>query len=198
MTILRHRLGFSLAVAVIAAAIADPIVEFAANTGRFGAGTFTDRSNLDVVPAFVFGLALLALHFVRRSRAILDVRVPTGGVGAVLPAIFAMQIAALYGMETLEQIVVWGHTFAPGIWLGGPLALSLSIHAAVCCAVALVIARSRRRLAATTLRMIRLVRAIVTRALAAEQPPARRRFEFVWFKEFQPVLCAPGERAPPH
>ena len=43
----------------MAAAIADPLVEFASNAGWFGAGNFTDHSNLDVVPALFAGVALL-------------------------------------------------------------------------------------------------------------------------------------------
>jgi hypothetical protein len=197
LTFLRFRLGFCLAVAVIAAAIADPIVEFAANAGWLGSGTFTDRSNLDVIPAFILGVALLALHLIRRSRTILAGRIPRGGILLALPAIFVLQMATLYVMETLEQFVVWGHAFASAVWLGGPLALSLAIHAAVGCAVAVVIARSRRRLAATTLRVIRLVRAIVLRTVAFEKPLATRQHAFVCFKELLSVLCAFGERAPP-
>ena len=194
---MRFRFGFCLAVAVIAAAIADPIVEFAANAGSLGSGALTDRSNLDVIPALILGVALLALHVIRRSRTILAGRIPRGGLVLALPVIFVLQLATLYVMETLEQFVVWGHAFAPGVWLGGPLAWSLAIHAAVGCAVAVGIARSRRRLAATTLRVIRLVRAIVLRALTPEKPLATRQHTFVCCKELLPVLGAIGERAPP-
>jgi hypothetical protein len=49
--------SLGLCSAVLAAAIADPLVEFASNAGWFGPGNFTDRSNLDVGPVFALGIA---------------------------------------------------------------------------------------------------------------------------------------------
>jgi hypothetical protein len=195
--LVRFRFGFCLAIAVIAAAIADPIVEFSANAGWFGTCTFTDRSNLDVAPALILGVGLLAFYFVRRARAILSGRAPLRGVAALLPAIFGLQMAVLYAMETGEQLAVWHHALGPTLWLGGPPPISLTIHAAVCIGVGLGFVRSRRRLAATALRVIRLVRAIATIGVATEQPVATRRFETVAFDDLLPVLGAIGDRAPP-
>src|SRR5208283_1357179 len=42
-------------VAILAAALADPLVEFASNAGLFGGGAFTDHSMLDVLPALIAG-----------------------------------------------------------------------------------------------------------------------------------------------
>lgn len=197
MTLLRFRFGFCLAVAVIAAAIADPIVEFSANAGWFGTGTFTDRSNLDVAPALILGVGLMALYFVRRARAILNGGAPLRGVAVLLPAIFALQMAVLYAMETGEQLAVWHHAFGPTLWLGGPPPISLTFHAAVCIGVALGFVRSRRKLAATTLRVIRFIRAIATIGIATTPPEVMRRFEIVAFDDLMPALGALGERAPP-
>jgi hypothetical protein len=197
LTLSRSRFGFCLAVAVIAAAVADPIVEFSANAGWFGSTAFTDHSNLDVFPALILGVALMALYFVRRSRAILAGRTMSTGIAVMIPAIFVLQMATLYVMETLEQLVVWGHPLAAGVWLGGPLLVSMAVHAAVCSVVAFVIARSRRRLAATTLRVIRLVHALVTFAATSEKPLAARGPARVCIKELLPVICAIGKRAPP-
>ncbi len=189
--------GFCAAAAVIAAAVADPIVEFCSNAGYFGSGALTDHSNLDVVPAFLAGAALLAFYMVRKARAILEIRVAPSRLVAVLPAIFALQILTLYTMETGEQLVVWGHTLGAAVWLGGPLPISLAIHAAMCLTIAYSLARSKRMLAATTLRVIGLIRAIATFAATPPEPPAARRFEQICFKRLAPVLCAIGERAPP-
>jgi hypothetical protein len=190
-------MAFCVAVAVIAAAVADPIVEFASNAGWFGPGVFTDHSNLDVVPALLAGVGLLAVFMVRKARAILAGEALANGVAPMLPCIFVLQIATLYAMETAEQLIVWHHQLSPTVWLGGPLAISLAIHASICFAVTFAIARSRRTLAATTLRVIRLVQAIATIAVHAEQPFAGRLNGDVCFKRFSPVLCATGERAPP-
>ena len=64
------RLWYCAATAIIAAAIADPCVEFASNSGWFGPGRFTDRSNLDVVPALLVGLAVIACYVGMRIREV--------------------------------------------------------------------------------------------------------------------------------
>jgi hypothetical protein len=183
-------------VAVISAAIADPIVEFASNAGWFGAGRFTDHSNLDVVPALIAGVGLLVLYLVRKARAIVLER-SSLGLGALLPLIFTLQILTLYAMETAEQLVVWRHVLGPTVWLGAPAPISIAIHATICCGVVLAILRSRRALATTTLRVIRIIQAIATLGIAREKPPATRGIWQICFKELIPVLGAVCERAPP-
>lgn len=197
MTISSIRPGLCLTIAVIAAAIADPIVEFASNAGWFGQGRFTDQSNLDVVPALLFGVGLLALYMFRKARAVLAGRAIPKRITALLPTVFMFQLLTLYVMETVEQIVAWGHPLGAAIWLGGPLAISLAIHAAICVTVTYVVVRSGRALAATTLRVIRLVGAIASLAVQTVAPLATRRFDSLSFKALLPVPCTIGERAPP-
>lgn len=182
--------------AVICAAVADPIVEFASNAGWFGAGRFTDHSNLDVVPALLAGVGLLVLYLVRKARAILSER-SSLGLWVLLPSIFTLQILTLYVMETAEQLMVWRHVLGPTVWLGAPLPISIAIHASICCGVVLAILRSRRTLATTTLRVIRIIHAIATLGIAPEKPPATRGIWAICFKELIPVLGIIGERAPP-
>jgi hypothetical protein len=190
------RLGLCLTIAVIAAAIADPIVEFASNAGWLGTASLTDHSNLDVIPALLFGAGLLALYMVRRAHAVLAGRAIPRRIAGLLPIVFVLQVATLYTMETLEQIVVWGHPLAAAVWLGGPVTISLGIHAAICVTVAYAIARSGRTLAATTLRVIRLVSAIAR--FAAHGPAlVAIRLESVFCKASLPIACTIGERAPP-
>ncbi|MGA7354667.1 MAG: hypothetical protein WBW76_04465, partial [Candidatus Cybelea sp.] len=191
------RFGLPMAIAVVAAALADPIVEFASNSGWFGSVSFTDHSNLDILPALLVGVGLLAFYMVRRARAVLAGQVLQQGVVLSLPAIFALQLLALYVMETAEQLVVWRHLLGQTAWLGGPLPMSLTIHAILCLAVALTIARSKRALAATTLRVMRILAAIVLFAVRATRPILAARFESICFKELLPLLCSIGERAPP-
>ncbi len=197
LRISRAVFGFCLAVAVIAAAIANPLVEFASNAGWFGPGSLTDHTNVDVVPALLAGVALLALFMVLKARAVLCGRALTGGCVSLLPSIFVLQILALYVMETLEQMHAVGHTLGPTIWLGAPPAIGLAVHAAVCIAVTYAIVRSRRALAETTLRVVRLVAMIATLRSKPATTIAARRFDNVCFKKFLPVLCTIGERAPP-
>lgn len=186
-----------MAVAVVAAALADPIVEFASNSGWFGSGSFTDHSNLDIVPALLVGVGLLAYFMVRRARAVLAGDVLQHGIVAAIPAIFALQLFTLYVMETAEQLVVWRHVLSPTTWLGGPWPISLTIHAILCLAVALTIVRSKRALAATTLRVMQMLAAIVLFAARAGRPILAAGYESICFKELLPLLCSIGERAPP-
>jgi len=203
------RLGFCLAVAVLAAAFADPVVEYASNAGLFGRGNFTDRSNLDVLPALTIGTALVVIlvilrvrvalregaertsKLLRASREALGSRIP-----GLLPLAFALQISVLYLMETAEQFVVYGHSLGPIVWIGGPPALSLGFHAVVCALVALGLARAVGTCTSGTLRVIGLIRSNTT-ILARDVPPPRRRREAMVFASFAPLLCRIGERAPP-
>ena len=191
------RWGFCAALAVISAALADPLVEFASNSGWFGRGSFTDHSNLDVVPALAAGAILLMFYLVRKARAVVAGQAFPRGVAPLLPTIFVLQVVALYAIETTEQLVVAGHVLGPTIWLGAPPAISFAIHGAICIAVTLWFGRSVRSLAATTLRVIRLIRAIATFAVRSSGVLTRRVSDVRCFKELAPVLCSIGERAPP-
>jgi hypothetical protein len=186
-----------LALAAIAAAIADPIVEFASNAGWFGHGSFTDHSNLDVVPSLLAGVGLMVIFLTRRSRVVLAGQAFPRGIAPLLPTIFALQILTLFVIETGEQVIAWGHVLGPAVWLGGPLPASLAIHAAICLALAFWISRSVRVLAATTLRVIRLLRAIATLAVRPSLARSLRLLQVGCFKQRSPVVCQIGERAPP-
>lgn len=134
---------FCMAASITAAAIVDPILERLSNSGAFGAGNFTDHSNLDVLPAMVAGAVfstifvwvlarrmllgrLAPLRWLRRCAAELG---PNSWI-ALLPRIFAAQLAVLFSMETLEQIAVAGHPLGGALWLGAPVLISLLVHAA--------------------------------------------------------------------
>lgn len=182
---------------MISASIADPIVEFCSNAGLFGTGPYTDRSNLDVLPALLAGVALLTLYLVRKAPAILAGPGPSWSAASSLPAIFLLQIATLYFMEAAEQLAVYGHPLASTLWLGAPLPISLAIHAAIGVAVTYAIVRWKCMLAATTLRVIRLIRAIATLAAALPQARVARRPVRSALRELFPALHSIGERAPP-
>ncbi len=191
------RLGFCTAVAVIAAAFADPLVEFVSNAGWFGPGTFTDRSNLDVLPALVAGVAMLVLYCVRRANALVAGRALPRNATVLIPAVLALQLVALFAMESAEQLAVFGHLLGPTVWLGGPIGFSLAVHAFSCAALTLWFARSAPRLAVTALRVIRVVRALATLRAEGNEPLSRRRRDEPRIVPFVPVFCRIGERGPP-
>lgn len=198
----RARVTFRLAVASTAAALAGPCVEGLSNRGAFGPGRWTDHSNADVVPvlclglifccAFVIALARGAAAPSRTSQWLRD-----APRGASFAPTFALQIATLFGMETVEQVLVWGRPLGGTVWLGGPLPVSLAIHALMCLIVGAVFARVLRRLAGHVAHVLRIVGRL-TLALSPAPPPlvviphpALRRLA-------EDIVRRRNGRAPPH
>jgi hypothetical protein len=201
---------FCLAVATIAAVIADFFLESASDNGWFGPGDYTDHSNWVIGPALLVGLMFTALHLCLRTREALTrehwsaqnwrqlASVTKGSrVLSFTPMIYAIQLLTLFVMERVEQIVVYGHALPGMVWLDGPVIVSLAVHAAVCCIVAVVAAWFVGVLAHATLRLVRLVRTFATVRM--------RRLSSRYF-HYRPApafgravraLCRIGERAPP-
>jgi hypothetical protein len=202
------RLWFCLAVAAISAAIADPLVEWASNAGGFGPGNFTDHSTADVVPALLVGVLFVATHLWLRVRRALTrgpahdlLRASRQAIGGrvlrLLPLIFAVQMLALYCMETSEQIAVIGHPLGGTIWLGGPLLASLAVHAVACVLVAFAASNVLRALTQSAVRAVLFILAMAVRPARGVAPSELGR---LWTRPSHIaffVLCNVGERAPP-
>ena len=203
------RFWFCLGVATIAAAIADPLVECASNAGWFGPHRFTDHSNLDVLPALLAGVSLLVAYLALKVRSVLlrtdtprDVfreldRACGRAFLRLLPFAFALQMLALFAMESSEQLLIWGHLGGDTLWLGGPVAFSLVAHAMACCTVYLAAARLVSVMGATTLHVIRLVRALAHRTVVAPLVFFAQTSEFAAFERLVLAKRGIGERAPP-
>jgi hypothetical protein len=205
-----YRVWFCGAVAIIAAGLANPCVEFASNAGWLGRGDFTDHSNLDVIPTLGVGLAFSALIILRRisqlafpgraqrlqawlrlSSHLLRMR----NVAPFMPAAFVMQMLVLFSMESVEQEVVHGHVLGGMLWLGGPVAASLAFHALFCVATAYALTKALHGFARNAVRLARLIHAtlisagdVATILLCADQTSPTRPL---------PLHCGIGERAPP-
>ena len=202
------RFWFCIAVAAIAAAIADPLVETASNHGLFGAGNYTDHSNLNVVPTLLAGLLFVALQLFLRTRSQLACQPVPDWLGAsrfalsaervpaLMPACFVLQLAVLYLMETAEQLIVAGHPLGGTIWLGGPIVVSLAVHAVLCALTALAIAGGARAFTRAAVQIIRLIRAIATRCARGPLRTAHQTYRRL-ARECAPLPCRIGERAPP-
>lgn len=205
------RLWFCLGVAIVAAAIADPMMESASNAGCFGPGSFTDHSTANVLPALLVGCLLALLYLVLRVRAAFagegapreDLlraasRALDNGLPRLLPIAFALQILVLYAMETAEQYMVWGHALGPTIWLGAPVFISLAAHAAVCAAVAGLVAGLVRALTRATLGAVRFIQALAMLSAKGAPAIAHLRRSCVTRAGSQTVcLSGIGERGPP-
>lgn len=190
--------------------MADPVVERLSEAGLFGTAQFTDRSTIDVLPALTVALfvaaafvAILARRMLRRnSYPPLWLRRYAHDVNAVsvrrmLPAIFAMQLATLFGMETLEQIAIVGHPLGGTLWLGGPVLFSISAHMLSCVVSAWALYHGLRWSARAIVRAVRIAFEVLRQLL---KPPAAPRFAFCGTphaKFIDPYLRALHGRAPP-
>jgi hypothetical protein len=138
------RLPFLLATALIAAALADPLVESVSNTGLLGSG-YSDNDHLGVLPTLLIGTVLALVIATIRCVDVWRRETATGrhwlGDAARefserspirdLPLIFGLQLCALFLLESSEQLLDEGHLLGGTVWLGGPIAFSLLTHALV-------------------------------------------------------------------
>lgn len=187
---------FCLAAAVVAAAAIDPGVEWMANNGLFGPGQFTDHSNLDVIPALLVGLffsAAFVAGIVRRFAQVVD----TGSIVKLAPAIFVVQLAVLWSMETVEQIVVIGRPMGGTIWLGGPAVVSLALHAAGCLGFTWLLARLLRWSALTIVAVASLIREFFSARKPGRGPRRSRVADISATRFLEPLLARLCGRAPP-
>jgi hypothetical protein len=190
-------MAFCLAVALTGAALIGPLVEYLANAGAFGPAAFTDRSNADVAPALCIGALIAAAFVAALVRRLLrpNALAPTWArraanatriSGLQMAITFGMQIAALFVMETTEQTAIWGHPLGGTIWLGGPIAISLLLHALGGIVVAGLCSRALRWLAVRVAVVLRLVQFLL---LVAKQTLLTNRISIGL------VLQLPAERA---
>ncbi len=202
--------------ALIAAALGDALVESISNTGIFGTA-YLDGNHMSVVPTLIAGLVLVlqvvgwrCLELLRRSRAdnrrlgrdwVVDVAARFAQRSPLydLPLIFGLQIAALFAMETLEQVLFGGRAAGVSAWLGGPAAFSLALHAIVGAACTLLFAALARALAATLASLVRdAIDAILfSLGRGAERSSFRRRERGSTSRAQAPHVRQLGGRAPP-
>jgi hypothetical protein len=200
---------FVVAVAAIAAALADLVIEGLANRGVFGHAGFTDGSNAVNGPAAVLGAIFLLRFLYLRVRCALRAggnaaaasgpslrELTLGAIACRLGAIFVVQIIALWAMETIEQYAVFGHGFGGTIWLGGPVALSLAMHAVVCVVTALCARLVLRALEPPAVRLLRAMLAVLGTVGDGSRPRFRAGLAPVIVLPYF-VLCRIGVRAPP-
>lgn len=158
---------FMATVAVTAAAVADPIVERLSNSGLFGPGQFTDRSNLDVLPALVIGAVLAVAFVLLAARRLLadSVYAPAWLRDCAeqharpsrrnLATVYSLQLVVLFTMETFEQIAISGHAMGPTLWLGAPILIALFLHLTSCLAFSWLLGRALTWSARTLAQVVR-------------------------------------------
>jgi len=202
---------FCFAAAVLAAALADPVVEGFSNAGCFGHGAYTDHSNLDVVPTLSVGLTLslfivmwvvrralqrqrYAPDWLRTAAVLIDER----SAQRLLPAIFAVQMSVLWLMESLEQIAVAGHPMGGTIWLGGPIAVSLALHLVSCLAITGLLARTLHWSARAIVDVITCIHQLLFTLQPQRRPWRSRTTATALPRLGEPLLARLSGRAPPY
>lgn len=206
------RLPFLVAVALLAAALGDALVESISNTGIFGPQYF-DHNHLSIVPTLIAGGALALEGAVARCvalwRCALDARRDWLGDAATsiamhpplrdVPAVFAMQLLALFAMESTEQVVFAGKLLGGTAWLGGPVLFSLALHALLALGCTFLLGWTMRGIAAAFASFV--VSAIACAAITLPREPAatirRRRDVPAFVRPQAPHARQIGERAPP-
>jgi hypothetical protein len=210
------RLPFLVAVALLAAALGDALVESISNTGIFGTRYF-DNNHLSVVPTLIAGGALALEGAVARCvalyRCALDARrdarrdwlgdaatsIATHPPLRDVPAVFAMQLVALFAMESSEQLLFGGKLLGGTAWLGGPVLFSLGLHALLALACTFLLGWTMRGIAAAFASFVVSAIACIAITLPREgSAMIRRRRDVPAFARPQsPHARQIGERAPP-
>lgn len=200
--------AFVCTVALFAAVLGDLVVESVSNAQILWRGNYTDRSSLDLLPVFLLavtalvltnGLLLLAQAresgLSTRSLILSTSRALRGSeIARLLPAIFAAQLFVLFCMETTEQVVVYGHALGGTLWLGGPVAISLSVHALFGVAAAFGLAKTVSALAEA---ITRIVTCIVARFVECSRSTVLLLRKRIAFTLALIVIDSLVERGPP-
>jgi hypothetical protein len=195
------RLPLLLATAIVAAALGDACVETIANSGVIGRG-YADNNHLSIVPALVAGACLLLLvivvrsiHLLRRTRT--RTSLPPRSTLFNAACVFALQLTALFVMESVERIAYGGNVSFGSAWLGGPVWFSLPAHAALAYTCTQAAARFTRsaahRCAALVVSALRSF--FPAGAPGALLTPHRSDAAFLFAERF--CVRNTGERAPP-
>jgi len=196
----RQERAFCATVAVLAAALADPCLEFASNAGWFGPGRFTDRSMADVLPTLLVGAFFLVaqlLRIFRRAYTRLRLDAPLRRpLVALLPSIFILQLALLFVIESIEQFAVDGHLLGGALWLGAPIPIALAIHALFATGIAFLVATTLREFTRRAPELAAAVR--LRRETRIPRATALRRNLAAAFSALPDlVFGSVGERGPP-
>ncbi|MBD5656239.1 MAG: hypothetical protein IAI50_13830 [Candidatus Eremiobacteraeota bacterium] len=140
--------------AILAAAIGDPIVEAIANGGSFGSG-YHDADRSSVLPAALAGLVLAVGAFVlrclqewrnaprrkRRRRAVEATRDSDLSPMLQFAIVFGLQLLIVLAMQTSEHLLAYGRVGDLHGWLGGPAWFALVTYGAICLALTATLRR---------------------------------------------------------
>ncbi|HUA08275.1 MAG TPA: hypothetical protein VMA98_03305 [Candidatus Acidoferrales bacterium] len=198
------------AVALVAAALADPLVESIANSGIVGRG-YHDNDHASVVPTLVAGTMLVLLLITarcvrlvnlapgRRSRLLAVARrISERSPIRDLPYVLSLQFAALFAMESSEQLMLVHRLSGGSAWLGGPVWFSVLTHVAIGVACTVLAARTMRAVVRGCADLVIALEFILC-AFGRERALLFARRDNAAAHVYRRILdaCRCGERAPP-
>lgn len=205
------RVPFVIAVALVAAAIADPLVETIANTGMLGRG-YSDNDHASVVPTLLVGSMLLLLAIAARCLGLVCracvYRRWVAGIArhlsarpalADLPYIVLLQFVALFIMESCEHLLYDGRLAGGIAWLGGPIWFSIATHLLIGLLCTILAARAVRTIVRRCAALVSIALDFILCALGISDASlfAPRRHEATR-RYVQPFhVRQVGQRAPP-
>jgi hypothetical protein len=203
------RVVFACSAALLAATAGDAALEGISNAGILWHGHYTDRSSLNLLPAFLVAalaivttLCLLVRRQAREAGASMRSLLLSSSrslakqdVVRLLPAIFLLQMLVLFSIETTEQFAVYGRCFGGTLWMGAPVVASLFGHALFTALSALTLSNW---LHATTEVLVRIVTCMLMllAALTDARPMRRLHSERICVVQLLASAVA-GERGPP-
>lgn len=205
------RLPFLIAVALIAAAAGDALVETIANSGAVGHG-YADNNHLSVVPALVGGASLAAMLVWRRCVALLrhpaqhadwlvsaDKEMSARSPFADVPFVLLLQFGALFVMESCEQLCFSSKLLGGTVWLGGPIWFSVLAHVLLGLSCTLLLRRAVHALVGRCAVLVVTVLALMLDAFdRSDASVFARRCDRSCFRHNQTLRVHQiGERAPP-
>jgi len=207
------RLPFLLAVALVAAAIADPLVETISNSGILGGG-YDDNNHLSALPVFIAGALLVVVVIAVRCLSVIRsgsslrrddwlaesaTQFSQGSPLHDLPAVLVLQLAAVFTMESIEQLVFGGKLLGGAAWLGGPIAFSLLSHALIGTSCTLLFAAVMRWIHAAIVSLVHAAVDAVLLSLVRDSARAfaKQRNDALPLRAQAPHVRQIGGRAPP-
>jgi hypothetical protein len=159
-----RRIPLLVAIALLGAAIGDPLVETIANSGVLGSG-YADNNHSSVIPTLIVAAALALMLIGLECRRLLQGRGEARERPLVdIPCVILLQLGVLFIMESGEQLFGEGGLLGGTAWLGGPVVFSLLAHACIGAICTVLVVRGMR---AIVRRCATLVEVVFDRILGA-------------------------------
>ncbi len=207
----KSRLPLLIAVALISAAVGDPLVETISDSRVFGNG-YADNNHLSVIPTLIAGALLAALLIWQQCIALLHdpaehsdwlrgvaKEISAHSLFHDLPFILTLQFGALFMMESCEQLCVGGKLLNSAAWLGGPIWFSLATHVLLGSCFALLIRHAMSAILRRCAALVRIALEFMADAFARENSSSFARHRHSSGVRFNRTSCVHqiGCRAPP-